>query len=185
MIKSGYLENLLVPDKFNRTIEAAVKTLSPHTKKIDAIVCCGMSGALVAPTIAAQLNKNLIFIRKDKQHHSPYMVEGDTTANRLIIIDDMICTGNTIRYIVSRINYQWEDREIGNTNWDQYIKTLSPDFSKKLVAIYLYVDYLNIYHKQLNPIAFNCSALMKELFNNCFTYQGLYSNEEFFKVKTI
>lgn len=68
----------------------------------DAIACCGVSGFMVVPEIAEKLNKNIVVIRKQIDGYSNFLVEGATT-NKYIIIDDLICSGDTIQYIINTI----------------------------------------------------------------------------------
>ena len=68
----------------------------------DSIACCGTSGLMVVPQIAELLNKNIIVVRKKKDGYSDFMVEGAAT-NLYIIIDDLICSGGTVKHIIKNI----------------------------------------------------------------------------------
>jgi adenine/guanine phosphoribosyltransferase-like PRPP-binding protein len=68
----------------------------------DSIACCGTSGLMVVPQIAELLNKNIIVVRKKKDGYSDFMVEGAATHN-YIIIDDLICSGGTVKHIIKNI----------------------------------------------------------------------------------
>lgn len=68
----------------------------------DSIACCGTSGLMVVPQIAELLNKNIIVVRKQKDGYSDFMVEGAAT-NNYIIIDDLICSGGTVKHIIKNI----------------------------------------------------------------------------------
>jgi len=72
--------------------------------KFDAIVFRGMSGALVAPIVAYLLKKPVVLVRKDKNTHSTYWVEGLHEVNRYIVIDDLICTGKTMNEILTKMS---------------------------------------------------------------------------------
>ncbi len=72
-------------------------------KNIDSIACCGTSGLIVVPQIAELLKKNIIIVRKkDESAYSEFKVEG-TPARNYIIIDDLICSGSTIKNILKNI----------------------------------------------------------------------------------
>jgi phosphoribosylpyrophosphate synthetase len=63
-----------------------------------------MSGALIAPIVAHELNKPIVLVRKPKEdNHSGYPVEG-VEFKTYIIIDDFIETGATIRSIILALN---------------------------------------------------------------------------------
>lgn len=65
----------------------------------DSIVCCGISGLLVAPQVCEILNKNLIIIRKKNvKSYSSFVVEG-VCPSTYVVLDDLVCSGGTIKYI--------------------------------------------------------------------------------------
>lgn len=68
----------------------------------DAIACCGTSGLMVAPNVAHLLKKNIIVVRKQIDGYSDFMVEGANT-HQYIILDDLVCSGSTIRHIIKTI----------------------------------------------------------------------------------
>ena len=86
-----------------KAIIKSVCHLRPMAHTFDSIVCCGTSGLLVAPQIAEILDKPIVVVRKDQKCYSDFFVEG-VAPNRYIIVDDFICTGNTIRYIMDSIS---------------------------------------------------------------------------------
>ena len=76
------------------SIEAAVHVLKHY--EFDALAFRGMSGALIAPSVALRLNKSMILVRKENDDsHSGMCAEGDKTARTYIIIDDFQSTGYT------------------------------------------------------------------------------------------
>jgi len=99
---SGHLVNLLDPDSDRPVIDNIVDGLSPISESFDAIAVRGMSGALVVHEVAARLNKNIILVRKDVLRYTPFKVEGPKDG-RYVILDDLICTGATIRNICEDI----------------------------------------------------------------------------------
>jgi len=97
------MDTCLNPKTRKDLIEWIYQTLKPHANKFDAIAVCGMSMALVAPTIADRLNKNLILVRKGGERtHSDLRVEG-VRDGRYIIIDDIIDTGDTLLRVTEQI----------------------------------------------------------------------------------
>ena len=73
----------------------------------DCIVVCGTSGLMVGPQVSEILQKNLVIVRK--QHDSSYSnfcIEG-AYSPRFVILDDLICSGKTIDYILRVINNEY------------------------------------------------------------------------------
>jgi len=100
-VASEYLLPALDTASLKKRIEDTIQYLRVRTKKFDAIAFRGMSGALVAPAVAARLKKNLLMVRKPQENsHSSMKVEGFCeTAQRYVIIDDFVSSGNTISEI--------------------------------------------------------------------------------------
>ena len=86
----------------NKIIINAYSYLNKLDIYYDSIACCGTSGLMVVPQIAELLNKNIIVVRKNKDGYSDFMVEGAAT-NLYIIIDDLICSGGTVKHIIKNI----------------------------------------------------------------------------------
>lgn len=107
-IVSHYLGSTLDCNKLNEHVNNIVQTLRPIKKTFDTVAFRGMSGALVAPLVAAKMKKHLIMVRKPGDgSHSQYTVEGNINSQAYIIIDDFISTGNTCRAIIDAIaNWQ-------------------------------------------------------------------------------
>ena len=86
----------------NKIIINSYSYLSKLDIYYDSIACCGASGMLVVPQIAELLKKNLILVRKQIDGYSDFLVEGSAT-NQYIVIDDLVCSGNTVKHIVNNI----------------------------------------------------------------------------------
>lgn len=93
-----------------RTIARALKFLRARTDQFDAIAFSGMSGATMAPILAYMLNKQLIIVRKDADlegnSHATSTVEyaDGGLRDRILIVDDFVSSGATIRRIMSKIH---------------------------------------------------------------------------------
>ena len=88
---------LLNPKIRNKFIAQSIKDLTKHINKFDSIVCCGVSGLLVVPTISEIIKKNIVVVRKENEkRYSPFQYEGVVPSN-YIIIDDLICSGDTVK----------------------------------------------------------------------------------------
>ena len=91
-------------------IEAAIQHLRMFRGRLefDAIACTGVSGVGLAAPIAKALNKPLIIVRKDddKTTHSDQRIEAPKEIKaiwRVIIVDDFVCSGATLKRIYNRI----------------------------------------------------------------------------------
>ena len=90
----------------NKYIIEAVCKLRKISDDFDAIACSGTSGLIVVPQIAEILNKNILVVRKkckcQSRAYSEFVLEG-VPPRRYVIGDDLVCSGRTIRYIMSEI----------------------------------------------------------------------------------
>ena len=83
----------------NKIIIKAVCDLRKIADSFDSIACCGVSGLMVVPQIAELLNKNIVIVRKpDEKRYSDFYIEG-VSPYRYIIVDDLICSGDTFKWI--------------------------------------------------------------------------------------
>ena len=91
----------------NSIIIKAVCDLRKISNEFDSIACCGISGLMVVPQIAELLNKHILIIRKKNDKcYSDFIMEG-VNPGRYIIVDDLICSGNTYRYITKSISNEY------------------------------------------------------------------------------
>jgi adenine/guanine phosphoribosyltransferase-like PRPP-binding protein len=87
----------------NTVIIKAVCELRKISDDFDSIACAGISGLIVVPQIAELLQKNIVIIRKDSdERYSEFVIEG-VTPFKYIIVDDLICSGKTVRHIKNTI----------------------------------------------------------------------------------
>lgn len=92
----------------NKIIIKAVCDLRKISDEFDSIACCGSSGLMVVPQVAELLNKNILLIRKETEKcYSNFAIEG-IAPFRYIILDDLICSGNTVRHIKGTIRSEYE-----------------------------------------------------------------------------
>ena len=82
----------------NKIIISTVCDLRKISDQFDSIACCGVSGLMVVPQIAELLNKNIVIVRKGEKCYSEFRTEG-VAPFRYIIVDDLICSGGTVKYI--------------------------------------------------------------------------------------
>jgi len=94
---STYLQSVFEPHYFKRVVQDIIKILNPLKNSFDVIAFKGMSGSLVAPTVAMKLDKRLVMVRKKTDRsHSGMDTEGYKMANRVVFLDDCISSGETI-----------------------------------------------------------------------------------------
>ena len=86
----------------NKIIMNTYAALKKYNNKYDGIACMGVSGIMVVPQIAELLNKNIIIVRKQIDGYSDFIIEGAYT-HKYIIIDDLICSGDTVKTIIKNI----------------------------------------------------------------------------------
>jgi hypothetical protein len=93
----------------------------------------GVSGLIMAPTIADLMDKKIIVVRKPgESSHAAMNVEGITRSSlmKIVILDDFICSETTIRDIVGAI-----------LNLHTTRIRIEPVPSPEFVGIYLYNNY--------------------------------------------
>ncbi len=91
----------------NRVVRNLEKLRKQKKVKFDAIAFRGMSGAAVAYPVSVLAGYHLIAVRKeDHSEHHGRNVEGSESRKirRYIILDDFICSGNTIKAIIHAID---------------------------------------------------------------------------------
>lgn len=90
----------------NKIIIKAVCDLRKISDSFDSIACCGVSGLMVVPQIAELLNKHIIVVRKGEKCYSEFRTEG-VAPFRYIILDDLICSGATVKHIKKTIKNEY------------------------------------------------------------------------------
>lgn len=99
---AGHLYASLSPDTRRETVKQVIRCLSPLD--FDAIAIRGLSGLLIAPIVAMEMNKTLLVVRKpDEKCHSSKRIEGDYNTRRYVILDDFISSGSTVYAIYDEI----------------------------------------------------------------------------------
>lgn len=99
---AGHTTILLNHKERNKIVMDAVRVLRNYN--FDSIACCGTSGLLVVPQIAEILDKHIVVIRKPcYKRYSVFDMEG-VVPYRYIIVDDLVCSGRTIRLVKNTIH---------------------------------------------------------------------------------
>jgi hypoxanthine phosphoribosyltransferase len=102
---ASHLRQVLTPEWCKREIMNAVDVLRDFREDFDTIAISGLSGLLYGAPLAYLLNKPLMVVRKkqDVTTHGAKRLEGNYGLRRYLVVDDTICTGDTLRYIVENI----------------------------------------------------------------------------------
>jgi adenine/guanine phosphoribosyltransferase-like PRPP-binding protein len=113
-MNSDYLGKFLQGKKLQATIDKVCRIVYKHFPECRSIAFRGISGALVAPAVAAKLKLRLVAVRKGKSNcHSYNVVEGPKNCGKYVIIDDFIYSGFTIHIIVRRVEQHFCGECIG------------------------------------------------------------------------
>lgn len=83
-------------------IETAKKRLA--NVDFDTLVGTGFSGGIVIPTLALQMGKKFVLIRKetDDSHHGKGRLLGEM-GQKWVLVDDFVSSGKTRRRVISKI----------------------------------------------------------------------------------
>ena len=97
--------NFINPRRLKRYIALAVKYLKQYHGQYDTIAFAGISGAVIGPVVAMKLKKECILVRKNGDLRQSYAeVIGYDECRKYIIIDDFVCSGNTVKMIQNKIH---------------------------------------------------------------------------------
>jgi len=103
-VGDGYLREVVDVRSLITICDRLIARINEVDIPFDTIVFRGMSGGLVAPTVAMMLGKELLLVRKPKDSHSTHILQGNYNVHRYIIIDDFVATSNTVRTIIRTLD---------------------------------------------------------------------------------
>lgn len=112
------------PDQIKERFQL-VKSLLKKAPEHDTIAVSGTSGVWLAPLLILE-GKNVVLVRKEGEYSHGKQVEGHTGAmiNRFIVVDDLICSGKTVRYIEgSLLALSPRNKMVGIVLYDQNYPT--------------------------------------------------------------
>lgn len=99
-------------NQFKRVVKQTATAIRRLQKLLEfnQIVCTGISGQSIAWPVGYVTDIPVAVVRrKSERGHHGYKVENFSRYKRYIIIDDFICTGDTIRHMVQTINKEYAD----------------------------------------------------------------------------
>lgn len=102
-IYSCYLRPVLAKSKRIQVINRCVARLREKEHLFDTIAFRGMSGALIAPSVADVLGKQLLMVRKAQDDSHGGLVEGARSRSRYIVLDDVVESGNTVAQVILNV----------------------------------------------------------------------------------
>jgi len=108
-ITPGHTRALFEPKRLNVVVEYLVDQIK-RLGGIEAIACCGFSGIIPASIVANRLGIDIIAIRKQSEE-SRANGDGDRcnthpgrpVYKRWVIVDDLISSGRTMRWIIRQV----------------------------------------------------------------------------------
>jgi len=96
------MNKLIDPVHYQAAVRRTLSYLYTRRHDFDAIAFRGLSGSLIAPVVAYQLQKKMMAVRKENSPHTSYKIEAASNpSERVLILDDFISSGATIREIIS------------------------------------------------------------------------------------
>lgn len=102
---TGYLDEALTD--LDGVIRRAVQHL--RGEDFDTLVGTGLSGALVVPTLAREMGKEFVIVRKefDDSHHGGEVV--GVLGHRWVFVDDFVSSGDTRRRVIDTMGRLGKD----------------------------------------------------------------------------
>lgn len=103
---SSYLNKILDPETLVSTVDRICELLCTYFPEANAIAVTGLSGELIVGAVSYKSGLPIIAVRKALTPHSQSMVEYNETIlyeGNYVIIDDMVCTGETVQTIIEEI----------------------------------------------------------------------------------
>lgn len=104
LLCSAHMRKFIDMSELNTYVNLAIQALK--NKRFDSLAFRGNSGAVIAPPVALALKKHLIMVRKPLDSiatHSDFLVEGNMSSSRYVIIDDFMSSEKTARAIVEAV----------------------------------------------------------------------------------
>ncbi len=102
---SSYLVSGFDPTVRKFVVSVLVRYLQPKliAGEFTHIYVRGVSGLTIGSMVAYELEVPLMVLRKEgEQSHGQYVLEGWTDQAKAVIIDDLICSGATVKEMVKR-----------------------------------------------------------------------------------
>lgn len=117
MLHASYIKVALDLKSFPKVVKLLARAIKKHAPDAEAVAFRGASGTLVGMSVCQELRLPPILVRKPEKTHSFRAAEGEIEAKKIVIVDDMIATGATVRSIMDgilteRIEFCIEEKEL-------------------------------------------------------------------------
>lgn len=161
-VMASYLTRLMTLDNLTKTISRLTEALKPHANQFDTIAFRGVSGTMIGPILAMNLQKEMLVVRKlpHESHasHSWRLVEGNGECQKYIIVDDIVASGATLFNICDEIRNvgNWvygPPKCVGLATFLQGFIPLKPEYDSEDWDD-IYTDWGKFYKASLNKDAF-------------------------------
>jgi orotate phosphoribosyltransferase-like protein len=115
--------------------------------RFDALCVTGTSGTWLAPLLIMK-GYNVVLIRKDEErsHGQKWEGAGNTEVSRLVLVDDLIRSGNTVRRVIESLKEEYVLRSTYSSQ---------PPAEGKLVAIILHDQMESSSHRGIPVFGYN------------------------------
>lgn len=91
------------PEKRQRAVNFVLDLIKGKKLQFDTIAVRGFSATSIGSMVAYLLEKPLCYIRKEEEScNSCNRVEYDQSIGKFLIIDDLVCSGNTVKQIIEQ-----------------------------------------------------------------------------------
>jgi orotate phosphoribosyltransferase len=106
----SYFNQHLRGHNLKEAVEAAQETFDRLGLEFDSVICRGNSGLLFASAFGMMAEKNILINRKRTDNsHSDNLIEGERDGvSRILIVDDFISSGDTVREIFSAVRQKFD-----------------------------------------------------------------------------
>ena len=105
---SNHFSEVLNKERLQAIVLQSLAELSAPDFTFDTFAFIGLSGATLAPILAYEMDKELLMIRKKGGKDgsaSTRWVEGHLSAQRVVIVDDLVATGSTMSQVMHALRY--------------------------------------------------------------------------------
>lgn len=165
MICTSYSDAWFKENIRRNVINTFANVIRDNVFQFDGIVVRGVSGMLFGPILANQFNLKFIIARKkcelsNGNSHASFQLEGNYDIKKYVIVDDCICSGNTVLGIVKDMcNVIPEAEYAGLFLWNDSSEGRKYSFSPK-------VYYSSEYEKRCREIVYNKPIVKIQIYNN-------------------
>jgi orotate phosphoribosyltransferase len=122
---ASYL-SALTPKQFKKTVQSMAALIRLHFPKVNILIGRGLSGSMLIPALAVELECDWAIQRKGENNHSCFTIEISELPEtaRAVFVDDLIDSGETFAKVC-----------------EAFVRKALPKVSCEIVGAALYSDY--------------------------------------------